>query len=111
MDNARARPHDVWFPEFVDDVCATATGRLSLPGSTRSIASIGDGNRGLGLAQTRQAAVVKRLPKTRSGKILRGAMRRIAAGETFRPPATIDDPAILREIGQALRALGYPAAS
>ena len=63
------------------------------------------------VAAFKQAAVVKRLPKTRSGKILRGAMRRIAAGETFRPPATIDDPAILQEIGLALRALGYPAAS
>ena len=63
------------------------------------------------VAAFKQAAVVKRLPKTRSGKILRGAMRRIAAGETFRPPATIDDPAILQEIGLALQTLGYPAGS
>ena len=109
MDNAWARPHDVWFPGFVDDVCATATatttGRLSLPRSTRSIASIGPA------AAFKQAAVVKRLPKTRSGKILRGAMRRIAAGETCRPPATIDDPAIPQEISLALQTLGYPAGS
>ena len=63
------------------------------------------------VAAFKQAVVVKRLPKTRSGKILRGAMRRIAAGETFRPPATIDDPAILQEIGKALQTLGYPAGS
>ena len=60
-------------------------------------------------AAFKQAAVVKRLPKTRSGKILRGAMRRVAAGPTFRPPATIDDPAILQEIGRALQTPGYPA--
>ena len=42
--------------------------------------------------------VVKRLPKTRSGKILRGTMRQIADGETWKMPATIDDPAILEEI-------------
>jgi propionyl-CoA synthetase len=41
---------------------------------------------------------VKRLPKTRSGKILRGTMRQIADGEEWKMPATIDDPAILDEI-------------
>ena len=41
---------------------------------------------------------VKRLPKTRSGKILRGTMRQIADGETWKMPATIDDPVILDEI-------------
>ena len=41
---------------------------------------------------------MKRLPKTRSGKILRGTMRQIADGETWKMPATIDDPAILDEI-------------
>jgi hypothetical protein len=41
---------------------------------------------------------VKRLPKTRSGKILRGTMRKIADGEAWKMPATIDDPAILDEI-------------
>jgi propionyl-CoA synthetase len=55
------------------------------------------------------ACVVDRLPKTRSGKILRGTMAKIADGESYRPPATIDDPAILDEIAAALRALGYPA--
>ena len=43
-----------------------------------------------------------RLPKTRSGKILRGTMRSIAAGAEYRVPSTIDDPAILEEIAQAL---------
>ncbi|MCH2172134.1 propionyl-CoA synthetase [Myxococcota bacterium] len=59
------------------------------------------------VAAFKQAAVVDRLPKTRSGKILRGTMRRIADSETYRTPPTIDDPAILEEITQALRALGY----
>jgi propionyl-CoA synthetase len=56
----------------------------------------------------RSAAVVKRLPKTRSGKILRGSIKKIAAGTELAVPATIDDPAILDEIRDALRALGYP---
>ena len=54
------------------------------------------------------AAVVKRLPKTRSGKILRGTMRAMADGEDYKTPATIDDPAILGEIGESLSGLGYP---
>ncbi len=53
------------------------------------------------------AAVVKRLPKTRSGKILRGTMQKIAEGQDYKAPATIDDPAILPEIAEALRAVGY----
>ena len=44
------------------------------------------------------AIVVKRLPKTRSGKILRGTIRKIADNEEYKMPATIDDPAILDEI-------------
>ena len=54
------------------------------------------------------AAVVKRLPKTRSGKILRGTMRRMADGQEVRVPPTIDDPAILDEIRGVLANLGYP---
>jgi propionyl-CoA synthetase len=45
---------------------------------------------------------VARLPKTRSGKILRSTMKKIADGASFNMPATIDDPAILDEIGAAL---------
>ncbi|KZM50699.1 propionyl-CoA synthetase [Labrenzia sp. OB1] len=52
------------------------------------------------------AITVERLPKTRSGKILRGTMRQIADGETYRMPATIDDPAILDEISDALKTHG-----
>jgi propionyl-CoA synthetase len=59
------------------------------------------------VANFKQAAVVKRLPKTRSGKILRGVMREIANGEPYKVPATIDDPVILDEIKEALRGLGY----
>ena len=62
------------------------------------------------VAAFKQAVVVERLPKTRSGKILRGTMARIADGEPFKMPATIDDPAILNEITEALKALGYPRA-
>ncbi len=60
------------------------------------------------VASFRQATVVKRLPKTRSGKILRGTMSNIADGEEYKVPATIDDPAILPEITEALAGLGYP---
>ncbi|HXC14774.1 MAG TPA: propionyl-CoA synthetase [Stellaceae bacterium] len=57
------------------------------------------------------ALVVAGLPKTRSGKILRGTMRKIADGEAYPMPATIDDPAVLKEIEEALRESGYGAAS
>ncbi len=62
------------------------------------------------VAAFKQALVVDRLPKTRSGKILRGTMRRIADGDEWKMPATIDDPAILDEIGEALVHVGYPSA-
>jgi len=60
------------------------------------------------VAAFKTALVVKRLPKTRSGKILRGTMKRIADGHEYTAPATIDDPAILGEIAEALGAKGYP---
>lgn len=60
------------------------------------------------VAAFKTACVVDRLPKTRSGKILRATMVKIADGETFKTPATIDDPVILEEIAAALRAVGYP---
>jgi propionyl-CoA synthetase len=55
------------------------------------------------VASFKEAVVVKRLPKTRSGKILRGTMRRIADGEPYHIPSTIDDPAILKEIEEVLK--------
>jgi len=55
----------------------------------------------------KKAVVVARLPKTRSGKILRGTMKKIADGETYKMPATIDDPEILNEIKTALINIGY----
>ena len=61
------------------------------------------------VAAFKLVAVVKRLPKTRSGKILRGTMVKIADGETYKVPATIDDPVILEEIRDALKGLGYAA--
>jgi len=59
------------------------------------------------VAAFKTATVVARLPKTRSGKVLRATMRKIADGEQYTAPATIDDPAILGEIGAALQAVGY----
>ncbi len=59
------------------------------------------------VAAFKSAAVVKRLPKTRSGKILRGTMQKIADGQDYKAPATIDDPAILPEIAEALAHIGY----
>ncbi|WP_444454243.1 propionyl-CoA synthetase [Rhodobacter capsulatus] len=61
------------------------------------------------VAAFKLAVVVDRLPKTRSGKILRGTMAKIADGVEYKMPATIDDPAILDEITAALKAIGYPA--
>ena len=59
------------------------------------------------VAAFKLACVVDRLPKTRSGKILRGTMVNIADGTPWKMPATIDDPAILDEITTALQGLGY----
>ncbi|MFU8777666.1 MAG: AMP-binding enzyme, partial [Roseovarius sp.] len=58
------------------------------------------------VACLRQVAVVQKLPKTRSGKILRGIMVKIADSQAYKMPATIDDPAILDEIKVALQSLG-----
>jgi propionyl-CoA synthetase len=62
------------------------------------------------VAAFKLAITVARLPKTRSGKILRGTMKKIADGEPWTMPATIDDPAILDEIGFELRQHGVGAA-
>jgi len=59
------------------------------------------------IANFKQAAIVKRLPKTRSGKILRGTMRKIADNQEYNMPSTIDDPAILGEVEEALKKIGY----
>jgi propionyl-CoA synthetase len=59
------------------------------------------------VAAFRRALVVPRLPKTRSGKVLRGTLRRIADGEPYRTPPTIDDPAVLEEIRRLLVDAGY----
>ncbi|MEM9430474.1 MAG: AMP-binding protein [Pseudomonadota bacterium] len=62
------------------------------------------------VAAFKLACVVDRLPKTRSGKILRATMAKIADGQAYKMPATIDDPAILDEIRAALETLGYAKA-
>jgi propionyl-CoA synthetase len=59
------------------------------------------------IACYKETCVVKRLPKTRSGKILRGTMRKIADGKEYVAPSTIDDPAILSEIEDVLKMVGY----
>ncbi len=59
------------------------------------------------VANFKQVGIVPRLPKTRSGKVLRGTMRQIADGEPYQVPPTIDDPATLEEIKAALQRLGY----
>jgi propionyl-CoA synthetase len=62
------------------------------------------------VAAFKTATVVDRLPKTRSGKILRGTIQKIADNEDWKMPATIDDPVILDEIKVALEGMGYASA-
>ena len=62
------------------------------------------------VASFKTATVVKKLPKTRSGKIVRGTVKKIADGEPWTMPATIDDPATLEEIRGSLAEIGYPPA-
>lgn len=59
------------------------------------------------VASFKIAVVVARLPKTRSGKILRGTIRKIADGEPYAVPSTIDDPVVLEEITRSLKTIGY----
>ena len=59
------------------------------------------------VAAFKTATVVKRLPKTRSGKILRGTIQKIADNKEYKVPATIDDPSILGEMEEALQEIGY----
>ncbi|HRP34833.1 MAG TPA: propionyl-CoA synthetase [Gammaproteobacteria bacterium] len=59
------------------------------------------------VAAFKKVAIVDRLPKTRSGKVLRATMRKIADGQEYRVPPTIDDPAILDEVTEALKSIGY----
>ena len=62
------------------------------------------------VASFKTATVVKRLPKTRSGKILRGTIQKIADNTPYKVPATIDDPVILEEMKKALTGIGYAEA-
>ncbi|MCZ6727463.1 MAG: propionyl-CoA synthetase, partial [Acidobacteria bacterium] len=59
------------------------------------------------IAVFKKAVVIDCLPKTRSGKILRGTMRKIADSEEFRTPATIEDPDVLDEVRHAMQSIGY----
>ncbi len=59
------------------------------------------------VAVFKKAVVVDRLPKTRSGKVLRATMRKIADSEDYKVPATIEDPQVLNEVESALKTLGY----
>ena len=58
------------------------------------------------VAALKTVITIARLPKTRSGKILRGTIRKIADNKDWKMPATIDDPAILTEISEAMKARG-----
>ncbi len=60
------------------------------------------------VAAFKTATVVQRLPKTRSGKILRGTIQKIADNKEYKIPVTIDDPAALEEIEKALNRIGFP---
>jgi len=60
------------------------------------------------VAYFKTAAVVAKLPKTRSGKILRGTIRKMADGVPYKVPPTIEDPAALDDLGKTLSRLGYP---
>ncbi|RJP80767.1 MAG: propionyl-CoA synthetase [Desulfobacteraceae bacterium] len=62
------------------------------------------------VAAFKTATVVKRLPKTRSGKILRGTIQKIADNKEYKVPATIDDPTTLEEMEAALKNIGYAGA-
>lgn len=63
------------------------------------------------IASFKVVLVVNRLPKTRSGKILRGVMKKIADGERYSVPPTIEDPLVLTEVAESLRGIGYPKAA
>jgi propionyl-CoA synthetase len=63
------------------------------------------------VAAFKQVTIVDRLPKTRSGKILRGTMQKIADSTEWKMPATIDEPGVLEEIALALKVLGFARAS
>ncbi len=63
------------------------------------------------IASFKVVLVVNRLPKTRSGKILRGVMKKIADGERYSVPPTIEDPVVLTEVAESLRGIGYPKAA
>ncbi|HEU4479302.1 MAG TPA: propionyl-CoA synthetase, partial [Pyrinomonadaceae bacterium] len=54
------------------------------------------------------ATIVERLPKTRSGKVLRSTCKKIADGLDYRVPPTIEDPVVLTEIEASLKVIGYP---
>ncbi|MCK6485583.1 MAG: propionyl-CoA synthetase [Phycisphaerae bacterium] len=78
------------------------------PGETIVKELIGRVRENIGpVAAFKTAVIVDRLPKTRSGKILRGTIKRIADGAEYAVPATIDDPAILDEIKRSLGQVGY----
>ena len=80
----------------------TSSAELAARGISRVREAIGP------VAAFRLCVVVQRLPKTRSGKILRGTLRKIANDEPWTMPATVDEPQVFKEIAQSLSRLGYP---
>lgn len=99
-----AAPFYKWFPDGMLNTCFSAVDPNEVVGELVEMVRSQSGP----AAALKTVTVVERLPKTRSGKILRGTMRQIADGEEWKMPATIDDPVILDEIGAALSGMGYP---
>ena len=87
--------------------CYGAADLGDLRAAGRIIAGLGPRAKIGPVAAFKKCVVIDRLPKTRSGKILRGTMKKIADSTEYTAPATIDDPAILNEIGESLRTIGY----
>mgnify|MGYP000491204404 CR=1 FL=1 len=101
------QPEEIRFLRKTMDWTAEEMGRIVVV-DVKTISRWENGKQKIGpVAAFKKVVVVPRLPKTRSGKILRGTMVSIADGKQWKMPATIDDPAILDEITEALQTMGY----
>jgi propionyl-CoA synthetase len=92
-----------WFIDGIVNTCYNAVDRHVENGRADQLAIIYDSP----VAAFKKAVIVERLPKTRSGKILRAIMVKVANGSPWTAPATIDDPDILNEIKLKLQEIDY----